>query len=77
MNDLIKWLLRTGLIGLVWVFVFSVTVSGRPLFYHLHDTLVRNTFVETIDAELARTWDKVSTTARMTFHKISNQEERL
>ena len=77
MNDLLKWLFRTAFLGVVWVFVLSVTFSGRPIFYYMNQTLVQNSFVQMLDAELARTWAKVATTARVTFHKISNDEENM
>ena len=77
MNDVVKWIFRTTMLGVAWVFILSITVSGRPLFYYMSQTLVQNSFVHAVDEELGRTWDKVSTTARVTFKKISNNEENM
>lgn len=76
MNDFFKWLWRSLWLGLVWVFILSVTWSGKPLFYHLNQLLVQNELVRTADYELAKTWDKLVTTARLTFREAAKDEPR-
>ena len=74
MNDVLKWAFRTAFLGVCWVFLLSITVSGRPMFFYLNQTLVQNDFVQMLDEEHGRTWDKVVTTARITFNKPKEEE---
>ena len=64
MNDLLKWLSRTVLTAVVWVFVLSVNVEGRTLFSYANEILVQNSVVRMVDEELSELWDKVYVTAK-------------
>jgi hypothetical protein len=67
MNDAIKWTLKVALQGVLWVFLLSITVSGRTVFEHAHGALVQNVLVQTLDEELGDLWTKLSRTAELTF----------
>ena len=77
MNDIIKWVLKVALQGILWVFLLSISVSGRPIFEHAHATLVQNAFVQTLDEELGDLWDKLSRTAAVTFSKSPEEDKAL
>jgi hypothetical protein len=76
MNDIIKWIFRTTMIGVAWVFILSVTVSGRTVFSYANNTLVQNTFVQMLDEELSSLWFKVYNTARVTFDQMTNSDQK-
>ncbi|MGE0173874.1 MAG: hypothetical protein AB7T49_13850 [Oligoflexales bacterium] len=76
MNDFIKWILRTTLIGVAWVFLLSVTVNGRTVFSYANNTLVQNNFVQMLDQELTTLWFKVYNTARITFDQMTNPDRK-
>ena len=67
MDRILKWLLRTALQGIVWVFILSISVDGRPLFSHAQDVLVQNTVVRAVDEQLAELWQKAREMAKLTF----------
>ncbi len=76
MNDFLKWLGRTSMIAVFWVFVLSLNFSNRPLFYYANDALVQNSFVQMLDEELSSLWVKVVDTARITFRNLSASDEK-
>ena len=76
MNDFLKWLLRNGAIAVFWVFVLSLNIRNKPLFYYANDLLVQNVLVKTIDEELTALWDKAWDTAKITFRNLSEGEDK-
>lgn len=76
MNDMIKWVFKVALQGIVWVFLLSISVNGRTLFEHAHQTLVQNTLVQTMDEELGDLWTKLSRTASATFSEKSKNDDK-
>ncbi len=40
--------------GVIWVFVLSIRVDGRTVFYHAHDVLVNNQVVAAVEAQATR-----------------------
>ena len=77
MNDLIKWALKTTVIGVFWIFVLSITFNGRPFFNYANGILVQNSLVMMLDGELAGLWDKALKTARITFKEVSGKEQNM
>lgn len=77
MNDIVKWISKVTLQGILWVFLLSITVSGRPLFDHAHSTLVQNALVQTVDEELSSLWDKLTKTAKVTFSEGQDDSEEM
>ncbi|MEZ4742554.1 MAG: hypothetical protein R3B45_08915 [Bdellovibrionota bacterium] len=67
MNEFIKIILKMALQMVVWVFILSISWSGRTLFDRAHELLIRNSIVEAVDSELANVWYKVKETAKLTF----------
>jgi hypothetical protein len=55
-NDFMKWVVRTIVSMVCWVFILSIRVNNAPLFQHGHDILVDNSLVRTIDRELGELW---------------------
>ncbi len=76
MNDLMKWLGKTTLLMVAWVFILSINVSGRPLFYHANEVIVQNAMVAAIDEELGDLWYRLSNTASKTFNESEVPEEK-
>lgn len=76
MNDFLKWLGRTSLIAVFWVFVLSININDRPIFNYANDVLVQNSFVRMLDEELSSLWVKVVDTARITFKNLSAGDEK-
>ncbi len=76
-NDLLKWLFRTIFAAIFWVFVFSITVNGRSIFYYANDLLVQNEFVQTIDEQFTDLWQRLSETARVTFAEKHDEDRVL
>ena len=76
MQDGIKKIGKIGFTAVLWIFVLSITINGRPLFWYANDFLVQNSIVEAIDQELSDLWYRVSETARITFDKVTGREEK-
>ncbi|MFW7378152.1 MAG: hypothetical protein ACOH5I_05045 [Oligoflexus sp.] len=70
-----KWLIRTGLSAILWVFILSVEVQGRSLFSYANEYLVRNQLVQNIDQEIGKLWSRISQTAEMAFSTDSEEEK--
>jgi|GEM_PF-1790114 hypothetical protein len=64
MKDFCRWVLKSVLMGIAWVFVLSIPVRGDLLFHHAHDVLVQNSLIDLLDRELNVAWDKLKVTAR-------------
>ena len=69
MSDRIKRVFKVLLQGVIWIFVLSIQIEGRPIFYYLNDIMVKNSVVKGVDRELGDLWYRVSETARLTFSK--------
>ena len=67
MDAFIKWLGRTMLTAVIWVFILSIHWNGRTLFDHAHDILIDNSIVQAIDEKMAEIWDNVTDTAKATM----------
>jgi len=67
MDAFIKWLGRTGLTAIIWVFILSISWNGKTLFDRAHDILIDNSIVRAIDEKMAEIWDNVTDTARATM----------
>ena len=76
MNDLMKWLGKTTLLAVVWVFILSINVRGQPLFYHANNVIVQNAMVAAIDEELGDLWYRLSKTAKTTFNESEVPDEK-
>ena len=63
MGSLVKWSLKFLAVGILWVFILSVEVKGRPLFYSVHHIFVQNQIVEATYSEARSVWKKVFSTA--------------
>lgn len=75
MNDFIKWVTRTSLIAVFWVFILSITIDGRSLFSYANRLLVQNSLVQMLDEELADLWDKIYNTAKVTFSETKEEKK--
>ena len=75
MNDVIKWMLRTGATAVIWIFLLSININGRSVFSYANEILVQNAFIEMLDRELEELWSKVYTTASSTFSEESDRRE--
>lgn len=67
-----KWLLRTSLSAILWVFILSIEVQGRSLFSYANEYLVKNSLIQNIDYELEKLWARISRTAEIAFSTDSN-----
>lgn len=62
MNGIIKWVIKSVLTAMFWVFILSITVEGRSLFSYANEVLVQNSIVRSVDEQLAKVWDDIVTT---------------
>ncbi len=76
MNDVLKWIAKFSLQGILWVFLLSIRVDGQTIFQAAHGTLVQNALVQTVDEELGALWSKVSETAKLTFSKSRDADDK-
>lgn len=74
MQERLKAAARILLHGVIWVFVLSIRVDGRPLFHHAHNVLVDNQVVAGIQSEAARGFRAVRELAASGFTHV---QERL
>lgn len=64
MDGLIKWIGKTSVSAVIWVFVLSISWNGKTFFSYANDVLVKNSVVQAIDGKLAEIWNKMSHTAK-------------
>jgi hypothetical protein len=64
MKDFFRWLLKSMLIGVAWVFILSIPLRGETLFQYAQGILVQNSLMDLVDRELDIAWDKFKVTAR-------------
>lgn len=76
MRDHLKRLGKFALTFIMWVFILSIRVDGRTIFSHANDVLVQNSIVAAIDSELAGLWYRITETAKVTYAKITNQQDQ-
>ena len=77
MNDMLKWVGKVLLQGVLWVFILSIHLTGRgTLFTAANDLLVQNTLVQTVDEELGSLWTRLSDTAKLTFSKVRDGDQK-
>lgn len=76
MNDFVKWLLKFSFQAILWVFLLSIRVDGRPIFNYANEVFVQNQLVQTVDEELGDLYHRLSKTAKATFNKTEPDEEK-
>ena len=59
-HPILAWMWRTGLKGMLWVFILSAQWDGRTLFSYAHNTLVQNTIVQAIEDEASDAWSRIA-----------------
>lgn len=75
MDAFIKWLGRTSLTAVIWVFILSIHWNGRPLFDHAYDVLIDNSIVRAIDEKVAEVWENVTDTATATMNGENREKD--
>ena len=75
MTEIVKWLGKSTLTAIFWVFILSIHVQGRPLFFIAHEIFIQNAFVQQMDEYLVDLWGKASETASRTYDQLSDEEE--
>ncbi len=75
-NDVFKWIMRTTLIAVFWVFALSITYNGKTLFNYANNALVQNELVYFLDGQLGDIWSKISETARVTYNQVTKSEPK-
>jgi len=75
MDKVVKWCLKVTLTAVFWIFIFSITWNGRPLFSYANEFLVQNSVVRAIDQELGVFWHRVSETAVNAWETKKGTEE--
>lgn len=74
MTAFLKWIGKVVLSAVFWVFVLSIQVQGRPLFFMAHDTLIENELVRKIDEYLVDIWVQAKETAVKTYEDITGKK---
>lgn len=75
--DRLRWMGKHALIGVLWVYVLSLTVNGRPLFSYAHSLLVKNVAVETLDQTLVDTWERFYRTAKVSIREFTRDDQAM
>ncbi|NRA64346.1 MAG: hypothetical protein HRU19_07670 [Pseudobacteriovorax sp.] len=75
MGSIVKWILKHTLVAAFWVFVLSIQVQGRPLFFLAHSILIDNTLVRNMDRHISELWVEITMTASETYEKISESRD--
>ncbi len=65
-KEALKWLGRTSISAIFWVFILSIRYDGRTLFSYANNFLVQNSFLQVVDS-VANTLFDISDVAKMTF----------
>lgn len=74
MKEHLKKLGRISIQGLIWLFVFSITINGRTLFSHGHSIFVDNQVVAAIDDQATDLFYRVIKTVQVTYRTMTGQE---
>lgn len=77
LNDMLKWFFRTSAFAVLWVFIFSITINGKPFFNYANEVLVQNDIVRFLDRELNELWVKFKDTAAVTFSDPAARDEKV
>lgn len=75
-NDFMKWVVRSIVSMICWIFILSIKVNNAPLFQHGHDILVDNSLVRTIDREIGELWYVAKEAAKSTMASTSATEDK-
>ena len=76
MREHLKKLGKFSLTAMLWVFILSIRVEGQTLFAHANGVLVQNSIVRAVDSERANLWYRITETAKVTFDKVTQREEK-
>lgn len=76
LNDILKKLIRWTIIFIFWVFIFSININGRTIFYYSNNFFVKNKFVLMLDEELERIWYKLKKISQVAFEDIEETRKR-
>ncbi len=71
MTEIIKWIGKISITAVFWVFILSIQVQGRPLFFLAHETLIENKVVRQLDEYIVDLWGKAKETAMRTYEEMS------
>ena len=77
MNDLLKWLRKTIISAICWVFLLSLNISGRSLFSYANEILVQNQIIRAVDAELSDLWTKTRIAVKNSLNDREDAKEML
>lgn len=75
MSDKTKKILKILGIGVIWVYVLSIRVSGHTLFYYANDILVQNQIVEAIDQTLADGYHSLANKMTLSINGLKGGEK--
>jgi hypothetical protein len=77
MRDILRQIGKFCIQGIMWVFILSITWSGKSLYSYAYDVLVDNTLVRTLDVEFAEIWYRLTKTAKVTFAEPIPEEVKM
>lgn len=64
MKERLFKVVRWAVIACAWIFVLSIKVNGKTLFYYGNDILVQNRVVQAIDSQVTDWWQQAKVAAR-------------
>jgi hypothetical protein len=67
MLRVLKWLGRSTIFGVIWIFVLSIHWKNEPIFNPMSDFFVKNALVSSVDRELADFIRRVQTAVKVAW----------
>lgn len=75
LKEFIKWLFKTLIQMITWVYVLSFPFNGLPLYEHARSVLVDNRVVDLIEEYVSEFTDKIGGRAKIAIHNMSTDSE--
>ena len=76
MSDKTKKILKFFGVGIIWVYILSIRVSGHTLFFHANDIFVQNQIVASIDQTFEDSYMKLQEKVRLAWDAISRSSSQ-
>ena len=74
-KDLLAWVLKYCLQGVMWVLILSISWKGETLFERGHNVFVDNDLVELLNEQVEDIWVKVEKVFRISIAQVIKDEE--
>ncbi|MBI2602519.1 MAG: hypothetical protein HYW48_05625 [Deltaproteobacteria bacterium] len=76
LKELVKWVFRTIIQMITWVYVLSLPFNGLPLYEHARSVLVDNRVVDLIEEYAVDFTDKISGRAKIAIQGLNSDDDQ-